>query len=114
MSHLTIEQLLIFELRLLADGLEKGTVKADEVKITNRSKYAEYNHTGRRIAMRRKERSLTQASLSVMTGISTSTLARLEESYYFPQGEEVLAKIADALDVSVGWLTEKTLEAEDF
>ena len=62
-----------------------------------------YTELGRRVAALRKERGLTQESLSDRAGVSANYLARTEGGYHRPNLAR-LEGIAEALDVSVASL----------
>jgi transcriptional regulator with XRE-family HTH domain len=62
-----------------------------------------YTELGRRVAALRKERGLTQESLSDRAGVSANYLARTEGGYHRPNLAR-LEGIAEALEVSVASL----------
>lgn len=62
-----------------------------------------YTELGRRVAALRKERGLTQESLSYRAGVSANYLARTEGGYHRPNLAR-LEGIAEALEVSVASL----------
>jgi transcriptional regulator with XRE-family HTH domain len=62
-----------------------------------------YTELGKRLAALRKERGLTQESLSDRAGVSANYLARTEGGYHRPNLAR-LEGIAEALDVSVAAL----------
>ena len=68
--------------------------------------------TGERIRVLRKERNLNQEELAELSSLNRVTIAKYESGRIEP-GAQALARIADALDVSVDALLGRTNEKPD-
>ena len=68
--------------------------------------------TGERIRALRKERNLNQEELAELSSLNRVTIAKYESGRIEP-GAQALARIADALDVSVDALLGRTNEKPD-
>lgn len=71
----------------------------------------ERERVGKRIAELRTEQRLTQEQLAVLSGVGRSHIARIEKGYY-SVGVDVLAKLADALNVELDFNPKKRQQVE--
>ncbi len=67
---------------------------------------------GSRIKQARKEKSINQAELATRLGVSQPTVANWESGIHDPR-QMMLAKIAEALEVPLGWLGSGERSAEE-
>lgn len=66
----------------------------------------ERERIGRRIAELRTQQGLSQIALAELSGVGSSHIARIEKGYY-SVGVDVLAKLADALNVELDFNPKK-------
>jgi len=78
-------------------------VSADRKPTSDNSESAAI---GRRIRLQRERKGLTQLKLAVLTGLTPVTIWRLESGFYSDQQVSTLRTIANALEITVGMLTD--------